>query len=228
MVFLKEWIFKIVTLSIFIILIEIFIPSGKIKKVVNLVTGLILIIALINPILSLLKMNIDLESLQFESSNFIDSKEISINSDILKENQTKLMTDVYREKIIGQFEQIAKEIDKVKDAKADAIINEDYDSESFGEVQRVYLYLVINEKKTNIKPVLSVEKIQIGKTTNSKDKNKSPEDSENIEDKETIQDTADPEIEKQLKDKIHELFKIQKENIIISFEDSREVTKWIK
>lgn len=220
MVFLKEWIFKIVTLSIFIILIEIFIPSGKIKKVVNLVTGLILIIALINPILSLLKMNIDLESLQFESSNFIDSKEISINSDILKENQTKLMTDVYREKIIGQFEQIAKEIDKVKDAKADVIINEDYDSESFGEVQRVYLYLVINEKKTNIKPVLSVEKIQIGKTTNSKDKNKSPEDSENIEDKETIQDTADPEIEKQLKDKIHELFKIQKENIIISFEDN--------
>jgi stage III sporulation protein AF len=59
MVFLKEWILNIVTLSIFIILIEILIPSGKIKKVVNLVTGFILVIALINPILSLFKMDME-------------------------------------------------------------------------------------------------------------------------------------------------------------------------
>lgn len=218
--FLKEWILNIVTLSIFIILIEILIPSGKIKKVVNLITGFILVIALINPILSLLKMNIDLEDFQFENSNFINAKEISINSDILEENQTKLMTDVYREKIIEQFEHIAKEIDKVRNVKADVIINEDYNSESFGEVQRVYLYLGIDEKKNNIEPVLSVKKIKIGKNINSEDKNISLENTKELKNTEITNDVVNPEIEKQLKEKIHELFKIQKENIIISFEDN--------
>lgn len=147
MVFLNKWILNIVTLSIFIILIEVLIPSGKVRKVVNLVTGFILVIALINPILSLLKMEIDIEDYQIESDNFIKSKEISINSDVLKENQIKVMTEVYREKIIAEFESLAKEIDKVKEAKADVIINEDYNSESFGEVERVYLHLAVDEKK---------------------------------------------------------------------------------
>ncbi|HHX17853.1 MAG TPA: stage III sporulation protein AF [Clostridium sp.] len=207
MVFLKEWILNIVTLSIFIILIEILIPSGKIKKVVNLVTGFILVIALINPILSLFKMDIDLENFQIQSSNFISSKEISINSDVLKENQIKLMTEVYREKIIEQFVSLAEEVDKVKDVEADVIINEDYNSDNFGEVERVYLHLAIDEEKNNnIKPVLSVKKIRIGKNAN-------------LQDEEAAHDKKDPEIEKQIKEKIHELFKIQKENIIISFED---------
>ena len=67
MVFLNKWILNIVTLSIFIILIEVLIPSGKVRKVVTLVTGFILVIALINPILSLLKMEIDIEDYQIES-----------------------------------------------------------------------------------------------------------------------------------------------------------------
>ncbi len=196
--------FKYVTLSIFIILIEVLIPSGKVRKVVNLVTGFILVIALINPILSLLKMEIDIEDYQIESDNFIKSKEISINSDVLKENQIKVMTEVYREKIIAEFESLAKEIDKVKEAKADVIINEDYNSESFGEVERVYLHLAVDEKKSTIKPILSVKKIEIGKD-------------KKLENEEVAYDKGDTEIEKQLKEKIHELFKIQKENIIISF-----------
>ena len=35
MVFLNKWILNIVTLSIFIILIEVLIPSGKVRKVVR-------------------------------------------------------------------------------------------------------------------------------------------------------------------------------------------------
>ena len=149
-------------------------------------------------------MEIDIEDYQIESDNFIKSKEISINSDVLKENQIKVMTEVYREKIIAEFESLAKEIDKVKEAKADVIINEDYNSESFGEVERVYLHLAVDEKKSTIKPILSVKKIEIGKD-------------KKLENEEVAYDKGDTEIEKQLKEKIHELFKIQKENIIISF-----------
>lgn len=209
MVFLKEWILNIVTLSVFIIFIEILIPSGKIKKTVNLVTGFILVIAIINPVLGLLKMDVDLEEFQIEAGNFIDSKEISINSDVLKENQIRLMAEVYREKVIDQFESLAKKFDKVKEVKADVIINEDYNSENFGEVERVYLHLNVDEEKKEIRPVLSVEKIKIGKDGNLEEKDSN--------EKETPPDKTDPEIEKQLKEKIHELFKIEKENIIISF-----------
>lgn len=206
MVFLKKWVLNIVSLSLFVLLIEILIPSGRIKKVVNMVTGFILVIALINPVLKLLKMDIDLEEFQIESGNFINSKEISINSDVLKEEQIKLMTGVYREKIIDQLEYLAKKNNKVKDVKADVIINEDYNSESYGEVERVYLYLATDYEENTIKPILSIKKIKIGKIGDSEEENQ----------EETSSDKIEAEIEEELKEKIHELFKIQKENIIIS------------
>ena len=48
MEFLKSWVLNIVMLAIFIALLEIIVPSGKIKKFVNLISGFILILSLIH------------------------------------------------------------------------------------------------------------------------------------------------------------------------------------
>ena len=41
--FIKNWVVNTVTIVMLIILIEMLIPSGKMKKIVNLVTGFILV-----------------------------------------------------------------------------------------------------------------------------------------------------------------------------------------
>lgn len=218
--FLKDWCINIVALVIFIVLLEMLLPSGKMKKMINLVSGLILVIALINPILGLMNSGVDLEVYQMANSNFIDKREIMVNSEVLKEAQTRQITNVYRSKIISQLEALAKEIEGVLDAEADVIINEDYSDEKFGEVKKVYITLKLGEvdderaNKTdkadstieNVKIVKNVGKVKINtnKTVDSREKS---------------EEEIDNKLKLALENKIEKMLNIQKENIIISLED---------
>jgi stage III sporulation protein AF len=201
--FLKGWVLNIVILTMFIVLLEILIPSGKIKKFIDLVSGLILIIAVINPFVGLLGKDLDLKELQISSSNFIDRKEIEANSKVLNEQHIKQITEVYRKKIIKQLEDNTKEIKGVADAKADVLIDQNYESPSFGEIKRVYLDLKLGDKEKGVKPVLRVDKVELGtKGTISEDGGE-----------------INREIKQAIETKITRTLGIQNEDIIISLQD---------
>lgn len=207
MEFLKEWCLNIATLVIFIVILEMLLPSGRMKKMINLVSGLVLVIALINPVLGLMQKGIELKAYQMTNSNFIDKKEIMANSQVLKEEQIKQITNLYRNKIINQLEDLIKDIKGVSDVKADVIINEDYSDEKFGEIKRVYLELSLGEdeeKSKRIEPVKGIDKITIGK-------------GKSLETKEVSDKNVDNELKKQIVSMIENLLNIQKENIVISF-----------
>ncbi|WP_010252598.1 stage III sporulation protein AF [Acetivibrio cellulolyticus] len=211
--FLKDWCLNIVTLVIFIVLLEMLLPSGKMKKMINLVSGLILVIALINPVLGLLKKGVDLEDFQMANSNFIDKKEIMVNSEMIKEEQTKQITNVYRNKVINQLEGIVKEVKGVSDAKADVIINEDYSTENFGEVKKAYITLKLGEDDKDAKTVKTVKVVKtIGKVSVN---TKKTDDREKTSEK-----RIDNGLKAQIEEKIEKILNIQKENIIISLEEN--------
>ncbi len=204
--FLKDWCLNVVTLVIFIVLLEMLLPSGKMKKMINLVSGLILVIALINPVLGLFQKGINLEEYQMSNSNFIDKKEIMVNSQAMKEEQTRQITNVYRNKIISQLEDLVRDIKGVLKVKADVIINDDYADEKFGEVKKVYLELKLgeaDEKTKSIKPVKGIDKVIVGKGKK--------QESEEVPDIK-----VDTELKKQIESKIENILNIQKENIVIS------------
>ncbi len=206
--FLKNWSLNIVTIVLFIVLLEMLLPSGKMKKMINLVSGLILVIVLINPVLGLLEKGVDLKTYQMANSNFIDKTEIMVNSDVLKEEQTRQITNVYRNKIIDQLECMIKEVKGVFDVEADVIINEDYSSENFGEVKKVYIALKLgsNDENEGVKPVKKIEKIRVETKKSGESKEKSGEG-------------IDKELKAHIEDKIEKLLNIHNENIVISLEE---------
>lgn len=203
--FLRNWVVNIVTLVVFVMLIEMMLPSGKVKKIVNLVTGFILVIGLINPVLELFEKEIDLKEFQLAGSNYIDKKEVMINSEVLEERQIRQITNAYREKIITQLKSVAKDIKEVKEAEADVIINEDYTSERFGEVKKVYLYLSLEDESEQVKHILEVKrvKVDIGQSVDNSD-NKG------------LEKQPDEKIRRELEDKVIKLLNVPKENIVIS------------
>lgn len=195
---------NIVTIAVFIVLFEILLPSGKTRKFVSLITGFILIIAIIRPFLNILGSEVKFEDFQIGNSNFLDRKEIEANSRMLGEEQMKQVIELYRKKVIGQLEQTSKEVEGVYAAKADLIINEDYTSDNFGEIKRVYIILNLNEDRTEtIKPIAHVEKVNIGGDN---------------EQRETVR-KLDDKIKRDIEDRINRLFNVNKENIIISLKE---------
>ncbi len=215
--FLKSWVLNIVTLVVFILLLEIMIPSGKVRKFVNLLTGLILIMALISPVLDFLGRGLDLKEFQIADTRFLDRKEIERKSSLLKEEQMKQTTELYRKKLIRQIEESIGKIDGVESIEADVIINEDYRSDSFGEIKRIYLYVKRGEKTDGIAPVTEIEKIRISTRRPQDTGSKSQElYSEGMEAEE-----IDNEIRQHLEDTVSRLFGIDKENVVVNSDKSQ-------
>ena len=137
--FIRNWTVNIVVLVMFIVITEMLLPKGRMKKYANLVTGTILVIAVIEPVTGLFGKPFDFSHSQAAASGRIDKKEIEAASLLLEEEQIKQTIRLYRDRLIEQIEYQAQEVEGVKDVKADVIINEDFNSPSFGEIKRIYI-----------------------------------------------------------------------------------------
>jgi len=212
-VFIKQWVINIVTLVLFIIMFEMILPTGKMKKYIRLVTSTIMVIVIMNPLISLLDKDVDFTALQTSSSNALEKLQVEKDSKLLEEGQMKQIVQVYRQNIIEQIEQNAQEVAGVKQVKADIIFNEDYNSKSFGEIKRAYLEIATTDgdeeggdstaegnDSLSIESVAVVEHVKIGQ----------------LEKPQEMDDYCDPQIIKKLEEKIGQVFGVKSENIIIS------------
>ncbi len=241
--FVKQWVINIVALVLFIVMFEMLLPNGKMKKYINLVTGTILIIAIISPLTGLLGKNTDITAIQVLNSNNLERLEVEKESKVLEEEQMKQIVDVYRDKIIEQLEQNAEEVKGVKQAYADVIFNEDYNSKNFGEIKRAYIEIVPETKSTkesngdktgkaaggNSSTKATEEESSAGKsiTVESVDGTDEGSSVKPVGQVKTVNigkasntseqvENCDPAIKKMLEDRISDVFGINSKNIVIS------------
>ncbi|MCX7843267.1 MAG: stage III sporulation protein AF [Clostridia bacterium] len=202
--FLKSWVFNIVTLTLFIVLLEIMIPTGKLKKIINLVSGFILIIALVNPLLAFLNKGADIRDFQIADGYYLDKKELDASTRLMEEKRMRQVAEVYRKKLIRRLEDGLAGTENISSVEADVMINEDYKSESFGDIKRVYLKISLNGKAQSIQPVTRVEKIKIG------------DGEKNAARSGKVTEQADEALKKRIEDKVNKILDIKHENIIIA------------
>jgi len=209
--FIRSWILNIIIIAMLIVLIEILIPSGKMKKYVNMVSGVILIIAVINPLKGLFNKEVSLKEFQISGSNYIDKKEIENNSKMLERQQMEQIVEIYRQKVIKHIEEMVMGVEGVHNVEADVIINEDYTSKNFGEVKRAYIYLDMEGDSNAIKPVKEVKRIQVGDDNTEEE----PEETKSEADK------IDKDIVNRIQKQINSVLGVETEDIIISLQENR-------
>lgn len=163
--FLKSWVMTIISLVMFIVLLEIVLPSGKTKKMVNMVSGFILIITMANPVLGLFGKTIDFKDINFETGDFLDRQTIETNSKILSEKQNMQILEVYRQNIIGRLRELCEGERDIVFVKAEVQLTEDAASKSFGDIRMVYMDIAEGKtRESDITPVNPVEKVKIGES----------------------------------------------------------------
>lgn len=227
--FLKGWTLNIVTLVIFIVLLEILIPSGRMKKYINLISGFIIMIALITPVLKLIQKDDDLKAFElFETVN-IGKMDIDTKSNVLSDSQSKQVVEVYRQKIIAQLESYAEQNDDIESVNADVIIDEDPNSQKYGEIKRVYMNLVMKDKNEDARAVSiipRVEKIQVGPGSKISIANVDQRDRiSNGTDNSIENNVVDSKLDAYMKDQINELLGVKKENIVITCQSNKTKTQ---
>ncbi|HHV96206.1 MAG TPA: stage III sporulation protein AF [Clostridiaceae bacterium] len=174
--FLKEWVLNLASLGIFLVLIDILAPSGKSKKVINMVSGFILVLAIIQPFLNWIFSNVNFSELYDQNNEYIEAimgeteKSIAdtqgnFSAAELKEKQNKQIIIIYSQKLADRIRKIVMEVENFQRVDVDLIINEDYNSWNYGEIKKIYInaymYKAEEENKggrSNIN--ISIEKIE--------------------------------------------------------------------
>jgi stage III sporulation protein AF len=137
--FIRTWISGLAVLVILLALIDLLVPEGGVKKLVNLVSGLVLVLALITPPVRFILgqgqeqfmgyiENIDFIGKSFRSQ--LDYSDKKLNKSILHEYRNNLenaITDIVAHG--GNFKQI----------NCDVVLNSDDSSETYGEIMRIVL-----------------------------------------------------------------------------------------
>lgn len=165
--FLREWILQIVSMFVFVSLLEIVLPNGQMKKYIDMIIGLLIIIVIINPFINLIFKDIDIERNILTLPEINDSTQE--NSDILELQQDQ-MKSVYAFRVQEDIMKIIEEKTNYKVLSAEVETIDELEDEDFGMVTKVYLYvdekqdLQSDEKQgVNIK---SIENINVNLSTN--------------------------------------------------------------
>ena len=136
--FLQNWVTNIIVLVVLISLLEIILPSSNMKRYINMIVGLLVIIVLIDPFIGLLTSdtNIDKEVL----SNIFEANEVSGNSE---ENMTDLQENqviqLYKDSIKKEIFDLIYTKTEYKIANLSIDIIEDREDDKFGEIKSISL-----------------------------------------------------------------------------------------
>lgn len=104
MLFLKSWITNIAMLVIFVTVVDMLIPDNKYRKYIDLVIGMLVMIAVIKPILGIITFG-DRDILKI--SQIADTK-FNYNIDDIQKKQDELIMKVYKENLANQISNYIK------------------------------------------------------------------------------------------------------------------------
>jgi stage III sporulation protein AF len=71
--FFREWIFNLAAVSIVLVLINTLAPTGKSKKVIDLVSGFILILTIVQPFFNLFLSNFNLDEIYDQNDRYLNA-----------------------------------------------------------------------------------------------------------------------------------------------------------
>ncbi len=163
--FIYNWVKNIVFFLILITIINNLAEKSSYKKYISLISGMILIILVVKPLFGLFDIDEKLDY-YFEKNSFVvDGENINIKLEQAQESQINTILEEYKTEIKINTEKLLEK-EKLFINKFEIKINSDEASDSFGEIQEMWIeasYIAQNNISLN-EPIEKVEidKIEIG------------------------------------------------------------------
>ncbi|MFC4404245.1 stage III sporulation protein AF [Gracilibacillus xinjiangensis] len=179
MEYITSWILQIIIYMILALIVDLILPSSKMKQYAKLVIGILLILIILQPILSVFKVNLDqlvspiVESNQMDSLDQMIKNETNTNkSEIESINQAYVL-----EEVVVQMENLVKEeLEKtfqlaIFDLE---VVLDNESNEEQAQIDKVYVQVIPYEDEA----MQAVETVEIEVSeSKAKQKEKQPDNS---------------------------------------------------
>ncbi|MCF6096683.1 stage III sporulation protein AF [Thermovorax subterraneus] len=146
---LSSWIKQVILVVIFTLFVDLLMPSNDLRKYIKVTLGIIVIIAILNPIISLLKADKFFDGIQLEAMEYLDEDSISNQAEKLKQKHIKMALELFEKELEEKLVRQLKQITSLAVYKTDVKVNQD------GSIKEIHL--VIN--KDSLQHPKNVEKV---------------------------------------------------------------------
>jgi stage III sporulation protein AF len=161
--FLRNWIISVVSTVIFMVLVDLVLPSNSLKKYAKFVTGLIVIITILTPIFKLFDRNSSIQTYINQYSATYNSSSMKINNEEIQKRIQDQTIEVFKANLRKKIQQeINSETGKGYEVN-NIEIEEDVNSLDFAQIKYIELKEAGDDK--DIKPV---DKIEVHKNSQIK------------------------------------------------------------
>lgn len=197
--FLRTWILNIVTVILFITLLEILLPNSNMKKYIKMIIGLLVMLVILNPLLELANGKVEFEDEIFRTSTEIDQKILSNHIEQFGKTQDQQWMDLYKEKIENNIKDRIKYHNDIDVIGVNAEIEEDKNSKNFGNIKSLDITLPNDlESKKETKGIEPVSQIVVNVGKNQEN---------------DVETEKNPQMVNEIKGNIASLYDIDKKNI---------------
>ena len=175
MEFVKAWVTNIAVVVVFMTAIELILPNNDIKKYGKFVMGLILMITIMKPILSVIDKGFNFESYVYEAENYLQSSKLEIDYEKYKQKNIESTMELFKKNIEIQCEETLKEEFYEKDFEVDVDVSYLEESKEF-IINNIEIW--VEEK--GVKRVKKVQNVSINGGAKDKESIEESELSEKI------------------------------------------------
>lgn len=153
-----QWIKNIAFYMILITAVMNVIPNNNYKKYINLFTGIVMIILVISPVSKLLGASTRLDSNFIKNIYNQEIVNLKVDAYQISDTSSSKLLEEYKNEISNQIEEIVNK-EGYFVVKSKIVMNEDRESDNYGNLEGIEVVLSTQEKKNQ---KILVDKIQIG------------------------------------------------------------------
>lgn len=142
---IKGWVLNIAAVVVLMIVLDLLMPEGRIKKFTRLLTGFIVMFIMINPVLMIFGRGTEASWPGLINEAFFRDNQIREMSGNLKEEQSRQTLELYRSMLLADIKCRLESRSQIKSSEVDIVLNENTKSEKFGEIRKLYLSLKLRD-----------------------------------------------------------------------------------
>ncbi|BCJ95717.1 hypothetical protein acsn021_32860 [Anaerocolumna cellulosilytica] len=207
-----SWVKNIVIFLVLTTIVTNLLGKSSYKKYINLVTGIILVILVISPLLKLFQLDSTLDYYFTTNTLLADAEGIKVRLEGKENQQLEAILGEYKEQIKVQVTRLLEQ-EKVYPGEIKVVIEEDETSENFGNLAALEINASINYKEQEVEmkgqEVIKVDSVKIDKIKISKQQK---------EDREINRNYLSP-MEINTKNLLSDFYNINPDNINISIQE---------
>lgn len=136
-----SWIKEIIYIILFASFLEFLLPNGQMRKFIRVIIGLFIILAILSPVIDLMKGK-QMDQLSVQSVMSGKDSKASEATNKIGVNQEQLVSDLYRQQLAKQIRSVAVTVEGVSDAQVVVDLDQSVNGPGgIGTIHKVFITL---------------------------------------------------------------------------------------